>query len=392
MQGAEVRSIQALEDLRAGLVRFGGEAEAALRALEMELRRTQEYLGERRRYWEAKVRAAEEEYRRARRALEICRSRGYTDPKTGATYIPPCPQEVAWVERARRQLAECRARLREVLEWQRLVERSAADYHRQAQRMAAWLQQDLPKAGSLLESKIRTLHAYIGVAPGGTAPATFATASPVDAAAGAAALGTLLAAVGIGVAGIAVIRWLSQPHRKVLGDAGEVLAAELVRQEGHLREVPFDQPKHGFDRVFLTPDGRLVILESKVHRRGEFHPGETRFGPQGSPEWIAATAERMADPDSAQWSPTNQRIADLIREMGPENVPVVAVVIETESGLAHVYHRRPGGEAWVPLQEGVSLSDVLSSGIVETETPPHPSGPERESGSELERGPESAEM
>lgn len=189
-----------------------------------ELRRVQEYLGERRRHWEAKVRAAEEEYKRAVRALEICRSRGHTDSKTVRTYVPPCTQERAWVERASRQLAKCQARLREVLEWQRVVERSAADYHRQTQRMAAWLQQNLPKAGGLLESKIRTLHAYIGMTPGGALSATFATTFPVDAVAGAVALETLLAAVGIGVASIAVIRWLSQPVSKVKRDAGEVLA------------------------------------------------------------------------------------------------------------------------------------------------------------------------
>ncbi len=397
MRGADVRSIQALADLRATLLRFGADTEAALRAMDAQVRHTLEYLGERQRHWEAKVHAAEEELRRAYAALKRCQTSGWVDPKTGQRVIPPCTQEHAWVRRAGQILAEARARLREVVEWRRLVERTAEEYQRQARRMAAWIQEELPKASGLLESKVNTLYAYTGIGPGGVpsfVPATFATAPPADAAAGAAALGALLAAVGVGVAGVAVIRWLGQGVQKALGDVGEALAADLARQEGRLREVPFDQPKHGFDRVFLTPDGRVVILESKVvgaHGRaptGEFHPGQTQHGEQGSPEWIAATAERMADPSSAQWSPANERIAALIRELGPENVPVVAVVIETETGQAHIYHRQ-GNEDWTPLREGISLAEALSA---EASPPaPLPGGLERETSPEREVGPGGAE-
>lgn len=386
MRGADVRSIQALADLRAMLLRFGADTESALRAMDAQVRQTLEYLGERQRHWEAKVRAAEEELRRAYAALERCQASGWVDPKTGQRITPPCIKEHEWVRRARQALAEAKARLCEVLEWWRLVERTAEEYQRQARRMAGWLREELPKASGLLESKVNTLYAYTSIGPGGIpsfAPATFATMPPTDAAAGSAVLGTLLAAVGVGVAGIAVIHWLGQGVQKALGDVGEALAADLVRQEGGLREIPLDQPKHGFDRVFLTPDGRVVILESKVHRRGEFHPGQTQHGEQGSPEWIAATAEKMADSSSAQWSPANERIAALIRDMGSGNVPVVAVVMETETGQAHIYHRQ-GGETWTPLQEGISLAEVLSA---EAGPPiPQPGGLERETSPEQEAG------
>lgn len=369
MRGADIQSIQALADLRAALVRFGADTEAALRAMDAEVRRTLEYLGERERHWQVKVRAAEEEYRRACAALAACQSDRYTDPKTGQTYTPPCTAEHEWVRRAGVALAEARARLKEVQEWRRLVERSAEEYQRQARRMVTWLREELPKASSLLEHKVSILQAYTSIGPGGAmgVPASFAVTPPAEAAAQAATLGALLAALGVGAAGIAVIHWLGQGVQKALGDVGEDLAASLVQREAPLREVPFDQPKHGFDRVFLTPDGRVVILESKVHARGEFHPGQTQAGEQGAPEWIAATAEKMADPQSAQWSPRNERIAQLIRETGPEKVPVVAVVIETETGQAHMYYRQGEG-TWTPLQEGVSLAEVLSANL----GPPQP--------------------
>lgn len=383
--GADVRSIQALEDLRTTLVRFSADTEAALRAMDAEVRRTLEYLGERQRYWEVKVRAAEEELRRAQAALARCRASERVDPKTGRREIPPCREEHEWVRRASVALAEVRARLNEVLQLRRLVERAAGEYQREARRMAAWLREAFPKATRLLESKVNTLYAYTSIGPGGAftpLQPTFATMPPVSAATQTAALGALLAAVGVGAAGIAVIHWLGQGVRKALGDVGEALAADLVQQEGNLQMIPFDQPKHGFDRVFLTPDGRVVILESKVHARGEFHPGQTQAGEQGLLEWIAATVEKMADLSSAQWSPRNERIARLIQEMGLEKVPVVAVVIESETGLAHIYYRQ-GDETWTPLQEGVSLAEVLSAGAgAGSEPAPTPGGLERESSPE----------
>lgn len=181
MRGADVRSIQALADLRATLLRFGADTEAALRAMDAQLQHTLKYLSERQRYWETKVRAAEEEYRRALAALRACESAGYTDPKTGRTYIPPCVQEREWVWRAGQALAEAQARLREVMEWRRLVERTAEEYRSQAQRMAAWVREELPKASGLLESKIATLQSYlaIGVSAGvGTVSTAASVISP----------------------------------------------------------------------------------------------------------------------------------------------------------------------------------------------------------------------
>lgn len=37
-------------------------------------------------------------------------------------------------------------------------------------------------------------------------------------------------------------------------------------------------------------------------------------------------------PITVQWSPADEGITALIREMGPENVPVVTMVVETEAG------------------------------------------------------------
>ena len=69
MSSANVRSIQTLTDLKTGLARFGAESAAALQRMELELRRTLEWLDERRRHWEGQVRRCEEVARQAQAAV-----------------------------------------------------------------------------------------------------------------------------------------------------------------------------------------------------------------------------------------------------------------------------------------------------------------------------------
>ena len=56
---ANVLSIQALDDLKTALARFGGEAQAALAAAEIEIQRTLRWLAERLRYWQAVAQQSE---------------------------------------------------------------------------------------------------------------------------------------------------------------------------------------------------------------------------------------------------------------------------------------------------------------------------------------------
>jgi hypothetical protein len=383
MPSAHVLSIQALEEFKGHLTRFNAQAQEILNATEIEIRRTLDWLQERLNYWRNEVRRRQEILTQAERALAACRAGGWYD-KNGYYHEPPCTAQWEAVHRARTYLAEAEAELRTVQEWTRLVERQAEEYHRQAQRLKAWLDGELPKANAFLERKITTLQSYIamGMSSGG-----YVTTPPVQAVGGTFATAVGLATLGAGLttAAIAVIRWLAGDVRHALGMVGEELSARLVREQPGFQELPFDQPKHGFDRVFTAPGLPLIVLESKVSSTGQFHPGQTQHGEQGSPEWIAAQAEKMADPASSQWSPTNERIAALVRELGPENVPAVAVVIQSETGLADVYIRPAGSDTWQPLQEGVSLTEALAG------TGGVGSHPEAIGSPEKERGPEALE-
>ena len=385
MSSAHVLSIQALEEFKGHLTRFNAQAQEILNATEIEIRRTLDWLQERLNYWRNEVRRRQEILAQAERALSACRASGWYD-KNGYYHEPPCTAQWEAVRRARTYLAEAEAELRTVQEWTRLVERQAEEYHRQAQRLKAWLDGELPKANAFLERKITTLHSYVamGISSGG-----YVTTPPVQAAGETFATAAGLAALGVGLtaAAIAVTRWLATDIRHALGAVGEELSARLVREQPGFQELPFDQPKHGFDRVFTAPGLPLIVLESKVSSTGRFHPGQTQHGEQGSPEWIAAQAEKMADPTSSQWSPVNERIAALVKELGPENVPAMAVVIQSETGLADVYVRPAGSDAWQPLREGVSLAEALAGASGVGSHPEAAGSPERERGPEALEGP-----
>jgi len=384
MSSAHVLSTQALEKFKEHLARFNAQAQEVLNATEIEIRRTLDWLQERLNYWRNEVHRRQEMLAQAKRALAACRASGWYD-KSGYYHEPPCTAEQEALRRAKVYLAEAEAELRTVQEWTLLVERQAEEYHRQAQRLKAWLDGELPKANAFLERKITTLQSYAAM---GISSGHYVTTPPVQAVCETFAAATGLAALGGGLtaAAIAVTRWLAGDVRHALGAVGEELSARLMREQPGFQELPFDPPKHGFDRIFTAPGLPLIVLESKVSSTGQFHPGQTGHGEQGSPEWIATQAEKMADPTSSQWSPANERIAALVKELGPENVPAVAVVIQSESGLADVYVRPAGSGTWQPLREGVSLAEALGGTSTMGGHPEAAGSPEKERGPECIEG------
>ena len=351
---ANVRSIQSIDDLKASLTRFGGEAQEALSAADQEIRRTMDWLQERLNHWRNEMQRRQQAVRLAEVALARCEA---SDTRDQPAY---CGAYERALLDAKVRLAEAEAELRNVQQWTRLVQQSVADYQVQAQRLATMLGSDLPKATALLGRKVADLQAYVTIAApsGGTGHSTI---PPMQAVANTFTTSVRLAAVDASLTGaaIAITNSLVSDVRQALGEHGEQIAADLLSKKFGLQELPFDQPKHGFDRVFTAPGVPLIVMESKVNLQGQFHPGQTQAGQQGAPDWIAAHGQKMSDPSSAEWSPANERVAALVSEIGPENVPAVAVVMQTETGRADVYYRAPGNTGWQPLQDGVSLADAL---------------------------------
>jgi len=205
---AQVRSIQALEDLRGAVGRFGGEAQIVLQAAEQEIRRTLDWLQERLNYWRSEIQRRQEEVRQARADLASCRASGYYEDDR--YHAPDCSAEERALYEAQVRLREAEEELRNVQQWMKAVGEAVATYRTQAQRLGRLIATDLPRANVFLERKIAELQAYLAV----TAPT-----------------------VGVGVGALPVTapsRPAEEVQWSIVGDSGAVqkLQDGLARLDG----------------------------------------------------------------------------------------------------------------------------------------------------------------
>ena len=127
------------------------------------------------------------------------------------------------------------------------------------------------------------------------------------------------------------------------GDIGEHISAQLAELLG-FNPVEFEPKDTGFDRVHQDSEGRLVVVEAKMvdvddnrYQGPELLSKTIRDGEQLSPSWIAARAERMQDPTSSLYSPSNAKIGfEISRD--PDSVRAVLVSIDME-GITTAYER-----------------------------------------------------
>ena len=340
--------VEALKALRGALPDFARRQYEAIEMAEQEIARTQQLLEEA----EARARLRVEE---ARAAMEACFFQAMLAAQRGESV------DCSYYEYALRQAEEHLVR---ILEWQNRVRQEAEVFRAVAHTYQDVLASLLPQATGYLDRRITALEAYL---------ATRLQATAV----GVAAAGALALMGGV----IAAIRRNRGELARLKGALGEEVAAQVLSEKFGLQPLPFDQPKHGFDRVFTAPGMPLIVAESKVRTGGDLDLGQTRAGEQGSPEWIAAEAARMADRSSAQWSPANERIARLVQELGPENVPAITVVINPETGQSQAYIRS-GERDWQPLGGAIALDSLGQAPSPGPSAPPefregHPGGPER---------------
>jgi hypothetical protein len=173
MTAANVLAIHALDELKAGLARFGGEAHDALSAAEQKIQRTLDWLQERANHWRNEVRRREEMVRQAEAALARCMASGYYD-RDGHYHAPDCSAYENALLQARVRLREAEAELRNVQQWTQHVQQAVAEYQREAQRLAAMLGSDLAKASALLSNSADILRSYVAM----SAPALGASSTP----------------------------------------------------------------------------------------------------------------------------------------------------------------------------------------------------------------------
>lgn len=175
MSTVHVGSIDALEQLQTGLVRYADQVETTLTAVQREVQRTLDWLDERVRHWQNTMARYQEEERRTRAAYERCMASGDRE------HPPNCGGLAEAMSETRRRLAQAEADLRMAAEARKAVQAEVESYQREAGRLRAFVQSDTAKAVGTLRQKAAQLRGYAAVRVPTTGVATDGSpANPVD--------------------------------------------------------------------------------------------------------------------------------------------------------------------------------------------------------------------
>jgi hypothetical protein len=169
-QGAHVTSIDALDEFRTALIKFGSDAQAALAAADMEIRRTVAGLERQLKHWQNELRVRQEDVTRAK--AELARRKwGHRDGRGPGT----TDQEIA-LAKAKDRLREAEDKIETVRRWQRLLPREIHEYEGPARQLGGWLEANLRHTTAILATRIAALEAYAALLPPGQEQSTAAVA------------------------------------------------------------------------------------------------------------------------------------------------------------------------------------------------------------------------
>jgi hypothetical protein len=166
-----VHSIDALKDFRVALALFAEDSLAALGAVDMELRRTVQWLQHNRRgYWQEQIKRRRERVAAAK-AEVFRRTLGKT-----ADYTPPQSEQKEELRKAEASLREAEMRAALVKKWEPALQQAIFEYHGSTRRIKDMASGDVPRALVVLERLIDAVEAYLRVAP----PSNVASPSPLE--------------------------------------------------------------------------------------------------------------------------------------------------------------------------------------------------------------------
>jgi hypothetical protein len=173
---AEVHSIEALKDLRVAMALFADDVLGALGGVDMEVRRTVQWLQhDRKAYWQEQIKRRREQVSSAQ--AEVFRRKL---AKT-ADYTPAYSEQKELLRRAEASLRDAEMRAEFVKKWEPALQQAVLEYHASTRRIKDLAAGDVPRALAVLERMVDALEAYLRVAsPGGPA-----MTSPLESIAGA---------------------------------------------------------------------------------------------------------------------------------------------------------------------------------------------------------------
>jgi len=152
---ANVRSLEAIEAVRAALATFRDEVEQALAMIDVEMRRVLDWLEhDRPPFWRKQVRDANDAVTEARAALHCCLMYPVNDER------PSCYEERAELKKAEARRAYCDEKSERLRHWTREIRHEMFEYEGRISQLKDIVEIDVPQATTILASLLVRLHEY----------------------------------------------------------------------------------------------------------------------------------------------------------------------------------------------------------------------------------------
>jgi hypothetical protein len=172
---ARVTSIETVSDFRAKLCEFGTKTRDTLSAIDMNIRRTFDWLTERLKYWQREIKVRQEEVTRAKIELEQRRNMGRDGRGPGTA------DQEKNLRKAQARLKEAEEKVASCKRWHPILEHAVREYYGPARALSGALDADLVVALAMLERKLAALDAYLSLAPPVTEPIQAASTTDTSA-------------------------------------------------------------------------------------------------------------------------------------------------------------------------------------------------------------------
>jgi hypothetical protein len=154
---AQITSVEALENFRARLIVFLGEARPVLEEIGNEMSRTRLWLQhDQRMFWETELRRRE---RRLEEAKQELFNATISSIPTGTAALLQMT-----VQRSQRAVQEAESKLKLLKRWDNELDNRAAPLMKQIEQLHGFLASDMAKAIAYLDQSLKALDAYRSVA------------------------------------------------------------------------------------------------------------------------------------------------------------------------------------------------------------------------------------
>lgn len=155
-ESARLTSIQAVKQWREAVCLFKDDAGDALIAVDLEIRRTEDWVQNQAKFWQNEVRRREDLVVQARN--DLVRRKMQVTP---AGREPDTTEQQKALRRAQAMLKQAEEMVARCREWAIKLRQAVEEYQGFGRHLAGMLEGDLPRAVNLLERKLDAIDAYL---------------------------------------------------------------------------------------------------------------------------------------------------------------------------------------------------------------------------------------